>query len=291
MSAVPHRHAFFERLEGADRRVVSKHPLKPERERQWLGRDYDEVMPLRNPGIARKHAMLEFGPLGRWWINDLGTTPGVWVNRTQYKAARRMLEPNDIIRFSSGPRWPDLIFRFGVEGWQPLDAAMRAAIDDAPADPGRWEVWADFLEEQGDPLADRIRGTGPSPGDLGVGAGHGWEHGFISRGILQRGGRMVAEVEKELRMLLGSPFSRWMRALHLDLDSYVNPRNPYGPVNDEVEALRAFEVLTAEAPPALAVLTMKFFQVPKGEKVREAFSTLKQALPKLQSDYEALLQR
>ena len=251
---MPHRRAFLERLEGADRKVVSKHPLKHERERQWLGRDYDEVVALKNPGIARKHAMLEFGPLGRWWINDLGTTPGVWVNRTQYRATRRMLEPNDIIRFSSGPRWPDLVFRFGVEGWTPRDALMRAAIDEAPEDAGRWEVWADFLEELGDPLADRIHGAGPSPGDLGVGAGHGWEHGFIAHGVLKRGGRMLADVDQDLRVLLGSPFSRWMRTLHLDLASYVTvPENPYGPRNEEVEALNALEVLTSELPAALSV--------------------------------------
>jgi hypothetical protein len=288
---MPQRRGYLERLEGAGRTPVSKHPLQFERQRQWLGRDYDEVVPLKSPGVARKHAMLEWGPLGRWWLVDLGTTPGVWINRAWYRSARRMLEPNDIIRFSSGPRWPDLVFRFGVEGWVQADAAMRAAIDEAPSDAGRWEVWADFLEEQGDPLADRIRGTGPSPGDLGVGSGHGWEHGFIARGVLQRGGRMVADVATELSLLLGSPFSRWMRSLHVDLASYVTPVSPYGPVSEEAEALKVLELLTEERPQALAVLSFQLARRLKSQKIPEAFSTLRQALPKLHFDLEALLPR
>ena len=214
----------------------------------------------------------------------------MWINRTRYSAARRILEPGDLLRFTDGFT-QDVIFRFGVEGWQPKDAAMRALIDEAPGDTARWLVWADFLEEQGDPLAARIRGNGPSPGDLGVGAGHGWEHGFIARGNLQRGGRLLASARTELEVLLGNPFSRWMRALHVDVASYVVPQGPHGPTTEEAEARYVLEVLGRERPAGLSVLTFKLSTPLRGERIRDAFSLLKQALPKLQSDFEALVQQ
>lgn len=297
MRLVPQRHGFLERLAGAGREVVSKHPLNFASQRQFLGREHDAVAKLDHPPIAKKHVLFEFGPLGRWWLDDLGTANGVWINRTHYHATRRVLEPGDIIRFTDDLN-EDVVFRFGVEGWEARDAGLRAAIDEAPADAARWLVWADFLEEQADPLADRIRGVGPSPGDLGVGAGHGWEHGFIARGVLQRGGRLLASARTELEVLLGSPFSRWMRALHVDFVSYLIPERPEGrrrgldgPATEEAEALHALELLDRERPAALSVLTFKLRFPPKRDRLRNAFSLLKQALPKLQSDFEALVQR
>ena len=284
---MPHRRAFLERLEGADRHVVSKHPLVWQRERLFIGRDHATVLPLAHPAIARKHVLLEFGPLGRWWLDDMGSANGTWVNTTHYSGRRRMLEPNDIIRFD-GHGDGDVVLRFGVEGWTAKDTAMRAMIDDAPSDVARWAVWADFLEEQGDPLAERIRGGGPSPGDLGVGSGHGWEHGFIARGVLQRAGRVIASVPNELRVLLGSPFSRWMRALHVDVHSYLGNRAEEAPM-----ALYVLEILAEERPAALRVLTLHV-EDPKaatGQRMRDGFSALKRALPQLQSGFQTLLRR
>lgn len=282
---MPHRHAWLERLEGEGQKAVSKHPLVYERERQFIGRDHTTVVKLSHPAIARKHVLLEFGPLGRWWLDDLGSTHGVWVNRTHYASARRMLEPGDIIRFD-GHGHGDIALRYGVEGWTPKDARLRALIDEAPQDAARWEVWADFLEEQGDPLAQRIRGLGPSPGDVGLSSGHGWEHGFVARGVVKRTGPLGPSLERALRVLLGNPFSRWMRALHVDLASYQG-----GATLEEADALQTLQILQSERPAALCALTFGLGRVPPGLRLREQFFTLKQALPKLQSDFDALVQR
>jgi uncharacterized protein (TIGR02996 family) len=286
MGCVPHRRAFLERLEGADRHVVSRHPLAFERERLFIGRDHTTVVKLQHPAIARKHVQLEFGPLGRWWIDDLGSSNGTWINTTHYTGTRRLLEPNDIIRFD-GHGHGDVVLRYGVEGWAPKDAPMRASIDESPSDDARWQVWADFLEEQGDPLAERIRGVGPSPGDVGVGSGHGWEHGFIARGVLQRGGRVIASLRTELQVLLGNPFSRWMRTLHVDLASYLDD-----PAEEEPEALEVMEILARERPAALCVLTFHLSALPSSrrlQRLRTKFGELKQVLPKLLPDFDALL--
>jgi uncharacterized protein (TIGR02996 family) len=282
---VPHRRAFLERVVGADRHVVSKHPLDTTPERLFLGRALDSVVRLDNQLIARQHVMLEWGALGRWWLVDLGHPSGVWINQTHYKATRRMLEPNDIIRFD-GFDSADILFRFGVEGWMPRDQQLRAAIDEAPDDPARWEVWADFLEEQGDPLAERIRGRGPSPGDVGVASGHDWEHGFIARGNLARKGRLLAVLRSELETLLGNPFSRWMRALHVDIASFHE-----GSTAEETEALQVLETLAREKPSALCMLSFTLTRRPKGERLKDAFTALKRVLPKLVSDFEMLVPR
>jgi hypothetical protein len=278
---VPHRRAFLERLEGSDRRVVSKHLLNHERERQLIGWDSTADVKLQHRALARKHAWLEFGPLGRWWLADSGTMNGTWVNRTHYSGHRRLLDPGDIIRID-GRGESDIVFRYGVEGWVPKDEAMRAMIDQAPGETARWEVWADFLEEQGDPLAQRIRGIGPSPGDVGLSSGHVWAHGFVSRGVLRRGSRLLANLQTELEVLLGNPFSRWMQALEVDIASY-------NPDDEAAEALQVLEILERERPGALCVLTFQLTHRPKGRRLEDQFARLKQALPKLQSDHSALL--
>ncbi len=280
---MPHRRAFLERLEGPERRVVSKHPLSYELARQFIGRNRESLVKLRHPAIAEKHVLLEFGALGRWWLDDMGTPHGTWVNRTHYSGTRRLLEPNDVVRFD-GRGQEDLAFRFGVEGWTDRDEPLRALIDEGPQDDARWQVWADFLEDQGDPLSQRIRGLGPSPGDVGVASGHGWEHGFIARGVLQRGRRVLASLQSELQVLLGNPFSRWMRALHVDLVSYQN-----GSVAEEREAMQVLQILERERPSALRALTFHLSRVPPDGRLREQFATLQRALPKLESDWAALV--
>ncbi len=280
---MPHRHAFLERLEGTDRHVVSKHPLAYQRERQFIGLQHASVVKLHHPAVADKHVLLEFGALGRWWLDDMGSRNGTWINHTHYVGGRRLLEPNDLIRFG-GHSHGEVVFRFGVEGWKPCDADMRAMIDAAPQDDARWEVWADFLEEQGDPLSQRIRGLGPSPGDVGVASGHGWEHGFIARGCLQRGGRVLVSLQTELRVLLGNPFSRWMRALEVDVASYL-----HGSIAEEREAVEVLQTLARERPAALCTLTIHLTRLPRGEAMREQFLALKHVLPKLHSDFEAVV--
>lgn len=276
---MPHRRAYLERL--VDGRAVSSHPLTHERGRQFIGREHQTVVALDHPSLAEKHVLLEFGPLGRWWLDDMGTRAGTWVNHTHYAGNRRLLEPGDLIRFGE-----DLVFRFCVEGWEPADAPLRALIDADPEDDARWEVWADFLEERGDPLAQRIRGFGPSPGDLGVGSGHLWEHGFIRKGVLQRGGRVLAAVNRELRVLLGSPFSRWMLRLHVDLASFQD-----GAFAEELEGVKVMQALVQLKPSSLRVLTFAFTRPPADVRLRQEFRTLQEALPKLRSNFEAIVKR
>lgn len=278
---MPHRHAYLERLEEPGSEVVSKHALDYQHERQFIGREHTTVVMLAHPAIARKHVMLEFGPLGRWWLADMGSSHGTWVNGTHLFGGRRLLEPGDLIRFD-GHGHGDIVLRFGVEGWAPTDAHLRALIDAAPEDAARWEVWADFLEEQGDPLAQRVRGFGPSPGDLGVGNGHHWEHGFIARGVLTRTGRVFATLKTELDALLGSPFSRWMRALAVDLSSYQLG-------DEETAALQVLQALERSRPAALCELSLRLTHRPVGQRLRGQFDATKRALPGLQTGFDALV--
>jgi serine phosphatase RsbU (regulator of sigma subunit) len=46
--------------------------------------------------VSRSHAMLEMGPSGRWWILDLGSTNGTFVNGA--RVTERLLSPADIVR-------------------------------------------------------------------------------------------------------------------------------------------------------------------------------------------------
>jgi hypothetical protein len=51
----------------------------PENERAVLGRSRACDRVIAEPTVSRMHALLRFAD-GRWWLSDLGSTNGTWVN-------------------------------------------------------------------------------------------------------------------------------------------------------------------------------------------------------------------
>ncbi len=61
-----------------------------------VGRNADAHICLDHETVSRNHAELICGPFGQWWIHDLGSTNGTYVNGSTVKD--RMLNPGDEIR-------------------------------------------------------------------------------------------------------------------------------------------------------------------------------------------------
>lgn len=64
--------------------------------RQLIGRTPDLPIRLDHDGVSRLHAALIRDPYDRWWIHDLGSTNGTYVNGSA--VMQRLLNPGDTIQ-------------------------------------------------------------------------------------------------------------------------------------------------------------------------------------------------
>ncbi|MFZ5892894.1 MAG: SpoIIE family protein phosphatase [Myxococcota bacterium] len=64
--------------------------------RQLIGRTPDLPIRLDHDGVSRLHAALIRDPYDRWWIHDLGSTNGTYVNGSA--VTQRLLNPGDTIQ-------------------------------------------------------------------------------------------------------------------------------------------------------------------------------------------------
>lgn len=83
----------------------------PDDEPQLIGRS-SEALPLTDQTISRRHAELTPDD-GRWYINDLDSGNGTYVNGTSVKE-RRLLQPGDQIRTGN------TLIMFGRDARQPI---------------------------------------------------------------------------------------------------------------------------------------------------------------------------
>lgn len=73
------------------------HPLHASR--TVIGRAEDAEICLDHSTVSRHHAELVRGPYGHWWVHDLGSTNGTYVNGD--RSAERLLRPGDVIDVGS----------------------------------------------------------------------------------------------------------------------------------------------------------------------------------------------
>lgn len=73
-----------------------------------LGRNPKAQIVLDHTTVSRSHAELVFDPFGRWWVHDLRSTNGTYVNGTPVE--ERMLNPGDSIGIG------DFTLRLHIQG-------------------------------------------------------------------------------------------------------------------------------------------------------------------------------
>jgi serine phosphatase RsbU (regulator of sigma subunit) len=116
--------APFLLITGPDRPGQTSYTLTAQR--HVIGRRPDAQIVLDHVGVSRSHAALELAPSGRWWILDLESTNGTFVNGA--RVAERLLNPGDVVqiaewsltlRLPSLPEFPSpLSTAYGLPGWR-----------------------------------------------------------------------------------------------------------------------------------------------------------------------------
>lgn len=158
-----------------------------------------------------------------WKVKDLGSEAGTQVNGVTLRHSRA-LHANEIIQFG------DTRLRFKTD--LPVeDRALIEAIARSPDAEPNWLVYADQLQERGDPLGERIvksRAGGkldhmPWLGGLWDPFVNGeleidWQYGFVRRATIRTAaGREAPRWEDLLVSLFNSRIGHFLRSLTIDL--------------------------------------------------------------------------
>ena len=168
-----------------------------------IGRAPDSALRIESAAVARRHCEIVY-EYERWWLRDLGGSNGVFHLGERVNDAE--LLHGDVFEVPWG-----LCFRLLLhEAVEPRDPHMELAIIEQPDDAERWSVYADWLQEHGAPLGERI--ANPSAADdrrwlgaLAVNAGRGelqveWAHGLPSRAVIRHLSTWRADVAWEERL-------------------------------------------------------------------------------------------
>jgi len=175
-----------------------------------------------DPKLSGQHCEVSWD--GTFWkVKDLGSEAGTRVNGVMLKHSRALHE-GDRIDFGT----TRLRYRTDLP---PVDHALIEAIARSPDAEPNWLVYADQLQERGDPLGERIirSRTGgkldhmPWLGSLWEHFVAGeleidWQYGFVRRATLRTAaGREAPAWEDVLITLLNSRIGPFIRGLTIDL--------------------------------------------------------------------------
>lgn len=138
-----------------DPHTGTTHALDPAR-RLLIGRSRSADLRIASGAVAGAHARLEARPASHgvtWWVSDLGSTNGTFVNGEQIDQEGRALHPGDVIRVATER---SLVFDHA-------DAGPSAGVDEPPAPPDRSTAGltppADRLREAARELLSRAGGA------------------------------------------------------------------------------------------------------------------------------------
>jgi uncharacterized protein (TIGR02996 family) len=215
-----------------------------------IGRARDNQLSVQSGLISKRHCEV-LREYDRWWIRDLGTTNGTFHLGERVNDAE--LLHGDVFELANHASFR-LLLREPVDL---RDAAMEQAIVDQPDDDRRWSVYADWLQEHGAPLGERIanprssddrRWLGPfatfvARGELEV----RWAHGLPTRAVLRRTELQGHQWDRELGLLAKQPEFRFLRGLELDVGAFRDQR-AWGP--------RVIAALSVDALPLLQQFTI-----------------------------------
>lgn len=172
--------------------------------------------------LSNQHCEVAFTN-GFWRVRDLGTTVGTRVNGAAISGSRALF-PGDLVQFG------ETVLRYASDAPVSEPATLEAIIQ-SPDDPTSWLVYADELQERGDPLGERIARAHAGQrlehmtwlaslwdsfvaGEIEI----DWHFGFIRRATLRTAaGRMQVNWREQLATLLNLRIGKFVRALTIDL--------------------------------------------------------------------------
>lgn len=192
-----------------------------------FGRSAKCTLVFDDLALSSRHCEVSW-EAGFWKLRDLGSDAGTRVNGQPLTHARALFT-GDRVEFGS----VRLRFRTDLPA---DDTQLLEAINHSPDAASNWLVYADQLQERGDPLGERITKAraggrldhmpwlGPLwdsfvAGELEV----EWEFGFIKRATIRTAaGRMPADWRSMVSTLLNLRVGRFVRSLTIDLPRLEN---------------------------------------------------------------------
>ena len=188
-----------------------------------IGRLVENPVVVASGGVAWQHCQLMHEE-GQWWLRDNGSTNGTFfLGRRITQVALAHGDVFDV----AGHVCFRLLLHHGGDVREP---AMEQALIDDPSDDQRWSVYADWLQEHGSPLgerlahrraADDLKWLGPLAreavlGELQV----TWNRGVPFRAVLRHLVNESNSIERSLRALVAHPLFRFLRFLELDRSAF-----------------------------------------------------------------------
>jgi uncharacterized protein (TIGR02996 family) len=260
---------------------------------------------LRSYLVSRQHARLVRGDDGRWTAHDERSTNGTLVNGKNARATVPLVS-GDLLDL--GP----VLLRFldGPPGALPVHPGLEAAIVAEPTAEAPWRVWADWLQEQGDPLGVWLQGPDRPPASslpwLGPLARwqlhrrvktrwHPW--GLLTSLTLPCvGAEEAVNTEWVLRHLPLVPAARFLVHLHVEVLPHQLDARP--PTELFLEALQGaplptslrtltFSGVDPDAPPSRAQRAL-MRPAPRA-LLEETYLSLRRTCPRLESGVSALV--
>lgn len=192
-----------------------------------FGRSSKCTLVFDDPALSPRHCELAFDA-GFWRVRDLGSEAGTSVNG-HFLTHGRALFPGDLLQLGS----TRLRYRSDLP---PDDRELVEAIARAPDAEPNWLVYADQLQERGDPLGERIVKSrtggrldhlpwlGPLwepfvSGELEI----DWQYGFVKRATIRTAaGRQPTDWRELAATLFNLRIGRFLRALSIDLPRLEN---------------------------------------------------------------------
>jgi uncharacterized protein (TIGR02996 family) len=187
-----------------------------------FGRSQKATVVFDDPRLSPRHCEL-FYQGGFWRVRDLASTIGTTVNRAPVTYPRAVFG-GDVIGFGS------VQLTFCQQAPEENSALVEAVLREPDA-PAPWLVWADWLQEQGDPLGERIaRAQHGDTLDHQPWLGPLWElfvagevelewyFGFARRAVLRPvAGHLAFDWKSVLGTLLRLRVLKFLRTLVIDL--------------------------------------------------------------------------
>lgn len=244
-----------------------------------VGRARDCEVVLNHPAIPPKHGT--FARLQNvWFVESDEASKGIYL-----RGKRIFREPvrDDEVDFGMLVR-----FHFEVVPMPDDERKLRDAIRADPADAARYLVYADWLQERGDPLGGLM--VAPHPiGAMWLGPLHGdgisvaWRHGFFEK-VTVRSSKSVFAKAGVFSEVCAHPLAAFLTTLEADA-VLLERETPECSAEHWVDYL--FESLLFNPPPTLRHLKVR---LPRelGFRFQGELKALKQKVPGLQTPFEEL---
>lgn len=190
-----------------------------------IGRAIENPLRLAAGSIARHHCQL-MHEQGQWRLRDNGSTNGTFF------LGRRLMAPvalahGDVFDVAGHVCLRLLLHEPAPDAREPT---MEQSLIEDPTDDQRWSVYADWLQEHGAPLGERLAHRRPEDdlrwlGPLAREAVQGelevsWNKGVPARAVLRHFTNESNSIERSLRTLVVHPLFRFLRSLELDRSAF-----------------------------------------------------------------------